>query len=94
MNIGKALKAVRERAGLHQSEAAKKAGTTQKHISNLENNHKKPHPDMLKRLADAYGYPVPLLIWFMIEEEDVPKAKRPLFLALKPSFDKMIEDLL
>ncbi len=55
MEIGKRLKILREKLGLSQSEFAKKIGTSQGYLSELERNLKKPGSDLLLSLKRLFN---------------------------------------
>jgi ribosome-binding protein aMBF1 (putative translation factor) len=56
--VGGAIRGLRERAGLNQSELAEKAGLTQSHVSRLENaGHSATHMT-LEKIAKALGVTV------------------------------------
>lgn len=51
--IGKHLRMLRKESGLTQSELAKKIGSNQQHVSELERGILNPTTDYLKKVADA-----------------------------------------
>ena len=53
--IARNLRAAREDAGLSQGKLAKKACTTQRVISNIENCKYKPSAEYLKQIGKALG---------------------------------------
>lgn len=55
---GEALKAIRERSGLTQSDLAKTVGIRQPHLSNIEAGRRAASPDVAQRLAEALRIPV------------------------------------
>jgi DNA-binding XRE family transcriptional regulator len=56
--VGGRIKVLREKAGLSQSELAKRAGIPQPHLSRLENAEHSPTHKTLSRIAKALGIPV------------------------------------
>ena len=56
--VGGRIKVLREKAGLSQSELAKRAGIPQPHLSRLENAEHSPTHKTLSRIAKALGVPV------------------------------------
>ena len=69
------VRRIRKARGLSQSELAKRAGTTQYTVSEIELGHRDPHPATLKRLAAVLDVPV---AEFFAEASSVPKALPPL----------------
>jgi len=59
---GQALKAIRERSGLSQSELARATGLSQGRISELESESPNIRPSTSKALADALKVPVVALL--------------------------------
>ncbi|MCX7779644.1 MAG: helix-turn-helix domain-containing protein [Negativicutes bacterium] len=56
MEIGKAIKLIREQQGLSMTALAKKAGIGQSTISHIENDNTQPTFDVLERIITALGY--------------------------------------
>lgn len=93
MNLGNALKAAREQAGLSQNKAAPKIGTNQPYLCQLEGNKRFPSEDMLKNISKAYKIPVSIIFWMGMEAKDVTPDKREAFKLLKPSIDELIGEI-
>lgn len=55
---GRNAKRAREAAGLTQTEAATRAGTTQHNLSRIERDNQLPGYDLQLRLAETYGVPI------------------------------------
>lgn len=91
MNIYKALKECRRKAGLTQAKTAELSGLTQTYISQIESGIKKnPSMETIQKLSDTYKIPVAIILWNSIEISDVQPHKRATYSALKPSVDDMI----
>lgn len=58
MNIGKAVRALRDQEELTQDDLADRAGTTKPSISRIENGEQIPSIDMLERVAAALNVKV------------------------------------
>jgi transcriptional regulator with XRE-family HTH domain len=71
MNLGNAVKELRKKRGLTQGNFCEEIGITQSYLSQVEKGHKEPSIDVLKKIADALGTPMPVLFWFTLTEEDV-----------------------
>ena len=81
MLIGERVKAVRERLGLSQRDAASRAGLRYQYLSNLENGRiENPSLDTLVRLAEGYGIGVDALIGHgaRLDPEHIPQGLREL----------------
>lgn len=93
MNIGQAIKALRKNNNENQGVFAKKIGITQSYLSLIESGEKTPSLDVLKRMAESMGIPLPVLFWFGIEREDVKEHNHIAYDMLKPSIDTLIMKL-
>jgi len=91
MNLGLAVKTLRKNKGLTQGNFCKMVGITQSYLSQLENGNKEPSIDVVKKIADALGTPMPVLFWFTLTEEDVDESKVEVFKLLKPSVDSLVD---
>ena len=89
MNIGSAIKELRKRQGLSQSELAAKAGLTQATLSKIENGTR-PGDQTLKHLSTALKVPESLIYVMGIEKSDVPPGKQELYEKLFPVIQTMI----
>ena len=89
MNLGLAVKTLRKNKGLTQGNFCEMVGITQSYLSQVENGNKEPSIDVVKKIADALGTPMPILFWFTLTEEDVDDNKREVFKLLKPSVDSL-----
>lgn len=91
MDLGNAVKELRKKRGLTQGNFCEKIGITQSYLSQVEKGHKEPSIDVLKKIADALGTPMPVLFWFTLTEEDVDESKVEVFKLLKPSVDSLVD---
>lgn len=51
------LREIRKSLGLSQTMMATKCGISRQHYNFIENNHRRPSPDVAKRIAVALGFP-------------------------------------
>ena len=93
MKIGEAIKILRVQKKLKQKELSDKCKITQTYLSQIENNKKKPNFDLLERISSCLGFPVPVILFLSLTENDVSIDKRPLFNMMKPSIQKYINDI-
>ena len=59
---GARLRRMRESLGLSQEEVARRSGVPQESLSRIENGHRDPRLDTLRKLASALGMDVPALL--------------------------------
>lgn len=93
MNIGKAIKELRNEKGLNQRELAAECGLTQTSLSQIESGAKRPNPGTLKKLCEYFKLPEPALYILATELTDVPAEKQQLYQSLFPNLRNLMLDL-
>ena len=93
MKIGQAIRTLRKKELMNQEEFASSVGITQSYLSLIEKGHKKPSLEVLQQMADILNTPLPVLFWFGLEREDVDEKKQYAYATLKPSIDKLINEV-
>ncbi|AXH74773.1 MAG: hypothetical protein [Bacteriophage sp.] len=92
MNYGTIIKHIRKDIlNLNQNEFSEKIGITQTYLSLLEGNKKTPSTQVLETISSQSKYPISVLLWLSMTEEDVPKGRVEFFRAIKPSCDNLIK---
>lgn len=64
MNLGAAVRRVRQVRGLDQQQLAEKAGIARSHLSRIETGVNKPSLDVLLAIASSLSVPLTILILF------------------------------
>ncbi|HWD88725.1 MAG TPA: helix-turn-helix transcriptional regulator [Mucilaginibacter sp.] len=82
MNIGSAIKLIRKEKGFSQKELAEKCEISVNALSQIEINATFPQKGTISRICEVLGIPVSYLLFFSLNEEDVPEDKRKAFNAL------------
>jgi transcriptional regulator with XRE-family HTH domain len=90
MDIGHAIRFLRETKCLNQMDYASKVGITQGYLSQIERGHKKPSMELMEHMAEDLNMPLPVMFWFGVEESDIHESKREAYKMLKPSIDALI----
>lgn len=91
MNYGKSIKELRVgRMKQNQNYFSENIGITQSYLSQVENGTKKPSTDLLEKISEYVGIPMPILFWKCIEEQDVKKDRIEAYRLLKPTVDVLI----
>ena len=67
INYGTAIKRIRSKLEIRQSEVAHESGLSASYLSLVENNKAIPSHSSLERIATAMGVPCELLIWEAID---------------------------
>ena len=93
MNIGNAIKDLRQQKGLKQTDFAVECGLSQSYLSSIEKGRKEPTLSILKQIADALSIPMPVLVFFSIDQEDIDESKKEAFRMLEPSIKGLINDV-
>lgn len=74
VNIGKQIRAARQKAGMSQEELAQVIGTTKSAVSRYEKGTRQPRYDQLQRIASALGVSVHNLVdWEAVDKEEFKK---------------------
>lgn len=82
MDLGQAIKTLRQKQGMTQQQLADRCGVSDNAISNLETGKAYPPKGMVEKLCAAFGIPSSYLLMASIQEEDFPEEKRVLYRAL------------
>lgn len=93
MNIGNAIKDLRQKKGFKQTDFADICGLSQSYLSSIEKGRKEPTLTILKRIANALSIPMPVLIFFSLTQDDIAESKRDAFQILEPSIKGLINDI-
>ena len=78
MNIGQAIRKIRNEKGIKQKFIAEKAGMSNEYLSNIESGTKTPTISALTNICNALEISVAYLLLIAVEDnisEDVPKEK-------------------
>ncbi len=90
MNLGGAIKHIRNQKKMKQNLLAKKSGISQTYLSQIENNQKEPNISTLKEISKYLSVPLPVLFFMAMEKEDILPDKREAFELLFPSINSML----
>jgi len=82
MDIGSAIKYFRNQRGLSQKALAEAMEITAPYLSLVESNQRVPTIAFLEQVARVFDVPLPILMFFALEEKDVPLKKRTMFRSL------------
>lgn len=82
MDIGSSIKYFRDQRGLSQKALAEAIGITASYLSLVESNQKVPTIGLLEEVARKFDVPLPILMFFALEEKDVSVRKRKMFRSL------------
>ena|SRR5690554_3846256 len=93
MHIGNAIKDLRQKRGFKQNEFAEKSGLSQSYLSLIEKGVKEPTLSILKQIATVLEIPMPVLVFFSLDKDDVAESKRETFRMLEPSIKSLINDV-
>jgi transcriptional regulator with XRE-family HTH domain len=92
MNIGTAIKTIRKEKSISQKELAEKCDISVNALSQIEINSSFPQKSTINKICEALSIPVSYLLFFAIDDEDIPEDKRSHFNFLnKPIKDLLLE---
>lgn len=82
MDLGQAIRILRQKQGLTQGQLAELCGMNDQTISNWEAGKTWPPKGASERVCEALGVPTSYLLLSTIEEQDLPEEKRVLYRTL------------
>jgi XRE family transcriptional regulator, regulator of sulfur utilization len=92
MNYGLTIRHLRKDIlKIGQSDFAKQLGLSQTYLSLLEGGKKTPSTQVLELISKQSQYPMSVLLWLSLTEEDVPQSRVEFFKAIKPSCDNLVK---
>ena len=94
MKIGSIIKAERKKRGWSQKQLADRCGITVTYLSLIENDKKEPTVSLLRTFAENLNFPLPILLFMSLDDDDIPESKKEFFNIVKPSIDSMLQNLI
>lgn len=94
MNHSKLIKILKDKYELNGKELAEKIGVSEVHISLLSQGKRSASSTLLERISYEFRIPVPILMWHTLTEDDIMPNKVQAFRLIKPSVDKLIDELI
>jgi transcriptional regulator with XRE-family HTH domain len=85
MNIGNAIKQIRQHFGISQVELSERTGLSQTSISQIESGAKNPSKKSVKKICEAFEVPEAILYVMGMEDTDVPASRKDVFKDLFPA---------
>jgi XRE family transcriptional regulator, regulator of sulfur utilization len=92
MNLGTAIKILRKQRGLSQKELAEKCELSVNALCQIETNTSFPQKNTIKRICEELKIPTSYLLFFSIDEEDIPEDKRKIFNTLGGTIKQLLLD--
>ncbi len=90
MRLGLAIKKLRKERGMTQVQLSKLVGVSSVMVGFWEIGRTFPTQPKIKKVADAFGISVALLLLLAITEEDIPESKKELYNALVNPLQKAL----
>jgi transcriptional regulator with XRE-family HTH domain len=85
MNIGTAIKQIRNHFGISQVELSERTGISQTSISQIESGVKNPSKRTIKTICKEFEIPEAILYVMGMEDLDVPESKKNVYKELYPA---------
>ena len=79
MDLGRTLKYFRTKNNYSQKDLAAAVGITASYLSLIEANLRMPTVSLMNKIAEHFSIPLPVLMFYSLEESDIPEKKRHLF---------------
>lgn len=92
MKVGKAIETVRKMKEISQKELASKADITQSYLSLIESDKKDPNLKTLKEISLALDVPLPFILIYSLEKDDVPDDKQNTFSVIMPIVNSLFSE--
>lgn len=93
MDIGQAIRILRARYGMTQTQLADRCGMSTNAVCSIETGRSFPPKGTLEKMCQAFGIPQSYLMLASIEESDIPEEKRVLYRALlEPLREELLEN--
>ena|SRR5688500_3858345 len=93
MNLGAAIKELRRKKAINQTELSLCCDISQTYLSQIENNLKEPTLQTLNTIASELGIPLPFLFFLALDEQDIKPEKIEAYNYVAPSLKLMILSL-
>ncbi len=94
MKLGTAIKSLRVKRGLKQTELAQQVGISETSICLIENDKTWPHKANLAKICTALEISEPLLLILSIDEGDVHEDKKSTYRILFPVLRTLVKQLI
>ncbi len=85
MNLGSAIKQVRQHFGVSQVELSERTGLSQTSVSQIERGIKNPSKKSVEKICKAFDIPEALLYVMGMEDKDVPAGRKSVYKELYPA---------
>lgn len=85
MNLGKAVKQIRQHHGISQVELSERTGLSQTSISQIENGVKNPSKRSIGTICQHLNVPEAVLYVMGMEPSDVPESRKDIYQELYPA---------
>jgi XRE family transcriptional regulator, regulator of sulfur utilization len=92
MNIGGAIKELRKHRGIKQKELAAGAGISINALCSLELNKAFPKRETIEDICKVLSIPSAYLLYFSVDNNDIPEDKRKVFHQLHGTIKKLLLD--
>lgn len=91
MQLGRAIKRLREKNGLTQKELADKADVAQSYLSQIEGDKKVASLNVLERISDQLHTPLPVMFFLALEANDLSGPKKELAEEIGPEMRHLVD---
>lgn len=79
MNIGQAIKCIRDQSGMSQRKLAEHIGISANALCAIENGRSFPSQNTIRKLCDALNVKAGILMLYCVSEDDIPDSRECLW---------------
>jgi transcriptional regulator with XRE-family HTH domain len=94
MNIGKAIRSIRKKLSVSQSELSQKCKLSQTSLSQIETGSKRPSQRTIAKICKALDVPESVIYIVAMKEADVPEGKKDAYSLVYPSIRSLALQML
>lgn len=90
MQLGKAIKTLRNKKGFSQKDLAEKIGISTNALCQIERNNSFPQKSTIAKICEIFNIPSSYLLLLSINDEDIPAEKKQIFNTISNALKEMI----
>lgn len=93
MNLGKAIKSLRKKLVITQTDLADKCQISQSALSCIEMGKKIPGPVTLRKICNVLNVTEPMIYLLAIQEKDISQCKQEVFKVVHPMIEILVSKI-
>lgn len=93
MNLGKAIKSLRKKLVISQTELAEKCHISQSALSCIEMGKKLPAPATIRKICSVLNITEPMIYLLAIQEKDISEGKLEVYKVVHPMIEILVSKI-